>query len=226
MNKGVIFLAGLLVGAIGGSVGTYFVVKNKIADEAAEEIEAYAEHCREKIENIKTKFSGEDFSEEVQEDIPEPKAADDYSNNEGVKKYHQHVSKDNLDSANSYKEEVKAVTEGEKALKREEAGVPVAKKTYIISEDQYTTEATMYDKITLEFYCGDDQIVIMDTEELIEQHFNLGREDIIPAEAWRYGQDNVDKPLFVRNDDLACDFEILTYDRSLHDEMGESEEIE
>ena len=41
-NKLLYFGLGALFGAAGGSIATYFIVKEKIAAEAADEIEAYA----------------------------------------------------------------------------------------------------------------------------------------------------------------------------------------
>ena len=66
MNKGIIFGIGFLAGAISGGVATYFVTKEKIANDAADIIDQYAEHCEERIRALTGK-EGSTEEEEIDE---------------------------------------------------------------------------------------------------------------------------------------------------------------
>ncbi len=217
MNKSIIFLLGVVAGAIGGSTATYLIVKDKIENEAAEIIEEYAQHCEDRI----AKFSQGEESEEVSEE--EPESSDPIDRNEGVKKYHRDID---TSSENSYKKEIEKVTEGEKALVAEKEGKIIVNKPYEITEDQYSLEAQQYDKITLEYYCQDDVLMMCDPEVMAEQHFNVGREELI-GEVWRLGQDYIPEGkdagvVYVRNDNMSIDFEVVVYDKSWSEVSGEN----
>lgn len=219
MNKSIIFLLGVVAGAIGGSTATYFLVKDKIENEAAEIIEEYAQHCEDRI----SKFSQREESEEVSEEEPEPVIENELDKNEGVKKYHRDLGGETV---NTYKKEIEKVTEGEKALVAEKEGKIIVNKPYEITEDQYSLEAQQYDKITLEYYCGDDMLMMCDPEEMAEQHFNVGREELI-GEVWRLGQDYIPEgkdagAVYVRNDNMSIDFEVIVYDKSWSEVSGEN----
>lgn len=218
MDKSIIFLLGVVAGAIGGSTATYFIVKDKIENEAAEIIEQYAQHCEDRI----SKFSREEDSEEVSEsEVEEPD--NELDKNEGVKKYHK-----DLTSENTYKKEIEKVTEGEKALVAEKEGKIVVNKPYEITEEQYSLEAQQYDKITLEYYCEDDMLMCTEPEEMAETFFNVGREELI-GEVWRLGQDWIPEgkdagAVYVRNDNMSIDFEVIVYDKSWYEISGEGVE--
>ena len=218
MDKSIIFLLGLVAGAIGGSTATYFIVKDKIENEAAEIIEQYAQHCEDRI----SKFSqGEDSEEASESEVEE--SDNELDKNEGVKKYHK-----DLASENTYKKEIEKVTEGEKALVAEKEGKIVVNKPYEITEEQYSLEAQQYDKITLEYYCEDDMLMCTEPEEMAETFFNVGREELI-GEVWRLGQDWIPEgkdagAVYVRNDNMSIDFEVIVYDKSWHEIAGEGVE--
>ena len=217
MDKSIIFLLGVVAGAIGGSTATYFIVKDKIYNEAAEIVEQYAQHCEDRI----SKFSqGEDTIKDPEE---EPESSDPIDKNEGVKKYHR-----DLTSENTYKKEIEKVTEGEKALVAEKEGNIVVNKPYEITEEQYSLEAQQYDKITLEYYCEDDMLMCTEPEQMAETFFNTGREELI-GEVWRLGQDYIPEgkdagAVYVRNDNMSIDFEVIVYDKSWHEISGEGVE--
>ena len=224
MNKSIIFGIGFVVGAISGGVGTYFLTKDKIENDAADIIDQYAEHCRERIASL-TGQKENDEEETEDADESESSVSSDIQNNEGVKKYHKDL---NLSTANPYKEEVKNVTEGEKALAEEKAGKIIKNKPYQIDEEQFIKEAQAYDKVTLEYYCQDDTLMVADPEEVAEVAYNVGREELI-GEIWRLGQDHIpegkeDGVVYVRNDNMSIDFEIIVYDRAWSEVSGEGEE--
>ena len=220
MNKGIIFLLGFVAGAIGGGTATYFVVKDKIENDAAEIIEEYAQHCEDRI----AKYSQQDNSEEVSEPEIEEES-DEISRNEGVKKYHSGNVPETLNGvSNLYKKEIDKVTEGEKALAEEKAGKVIENKPYVISEEQFSHEAEAYDKVTLEYYCEDDMLMVVEPEEQAEVAYNVGREELI-GDCWRLGQDWIEEgkdagAVYVRNDNMSIDFEVIVYDRSWHEVSG------
>lgn len=232
MNKGIIFVLGVVTGAIAGGVGTYFMVKDHYISETADIIDEYAQHCEERIEEMKLKYCGDACLEETEKNPKECISAVEHgeeaiTNNEGVKKYHHSVK--HTDSLNvPIKEEKTNVTEGEKAIKLEEQGVPRKNQVYEITEDQYCLEAQMYDKVNLEYYCEDDMLMCVDPEEMAETHYNIGREELI-GDSWRLGQDYIPDgadcgSIFVRNDSMSMDFEIVVYDKSWHEIAGEGVE--
>ena len=61
MNKSAYFAIGTILGAVGGSVATYFLTKEMFENYASEEIERYAEHCEERIARL---TAGDDEKEE------------------------------------------------------------------------------------------------------------------------------------------------------------------
>ena len=86
----------------------------------------------------------------------------------------------------------------------------------------------MYDKVNLEYYCEDDMLMCVDPEEMAETHYNIGREELI-GDSWRLGQDYIPDgadcgSIFVRNDSMSMDFEIVVYDKSWHEIAGEGVE--
>ena len=97
MNK-LYFGLGMLIGGAAGSIGTYFLVKDRFEAMADAEIEEYAEHAEKRIEAIKDRYDDKvvgDLDEEEDEEEPDPDPEENLiRNNEGVKKYHHYNGKD------------------------------------------------------------------------------------------------------------------------------------
>ena len=71
-------------------------------------------------------------------------------------------------------------------------------------------------------------LMMTEPEEMAETFFNTGREELI-GEVWRLGQDWIPEgkdagAVYVRNDNMSIDFEVIVYDKSWHEIAGEGVE--
>lgn len=94
----------------------------------------------------------------------------------------------------------------------EEKDVPMPNKPYIISPEEFG-ESGNYTQISLTYYS--DGVLADDEDEIIEDIDDTVGEDF----ADHFG-DYEDDSVFVRNDRLRCDYEILKNNRSYHDVAG------
>lgn len=94
----------------------------------------------------------------------------------------------------------------------EEKDVPMPNKPYIISPEEFG-ESGNYTQISLTYYS--DGVLADDEDEIIEDIDDTVGEDF----ANHFG-DYEDDSVFVRNDRLRCDYEILKDNRSYHDVAG------
>lgn len=94
----------------------------------------------------------------------------------------------------------------------EEKDVPMPNKPYIISPEEFG-ESGNYTQISLTYYS--DGVLADDEDEIIEDIDDTVGEDF----ADHFG-DYEDDSVFVRNDRLRCDYEILKDNRSYHDVAG------
>lgn len=94
----------------------------------------------------------------------------------------------------------------------EEKDVPMPNKPYIISPEEFG-ESGNYTQISLTYYF--DGVLADDEDEIIEDIDDTVGEDF----ADHFG-DYEDDSVFVRNDRLRCDYEILKDNRSYHDVAG------
>jgi len=87
-------------------------------------------------------------------------------------------------------------------------------KPYIISEDEFLDGNNEYDKISLTYFIMDDTLAD-DSEEVVDI------EETISTDIYNMlGDDADDKDLYVRNDDLQTDFEIMKVEGSYSERMG------
>lgn len=94
----------------------------------------------------------------------------------------------------------------------EEKDVPMPNKPYIISPEEFG-ESGNYTQISLTYYS--DGVLADDEDEIIEDIDDTVGEDFVD----HFG-DYEDDSVFVRNDRLRCDYEILKDNRSYHDVAG------
>lgn len=94
----------------------------------------------------------------------------------------------------------------------EEKDVSMPNKPYIISPEEFG-ESGNYTQISLTYYS--DGVLADDEDEIIEDIDDTVGEDF----ADHFG-DYEDDSVFVRNDRLRCDYEILKDNRSYHDVAG------
>lgn len=201
MNKGIIFAAGAFVGAAAGSIITFFAVKNHFEDKAAEAIMDYSEYADNKIQEALDSLHDEEEDEEPIHRVQDNRAWSE-EDEAPIKKYHHYVpEKQTLISNGIFakeKDEVKKVTEGEKALQENPARFDDP-EIVEISEDKYQE---IMSKPPIEGWSADDLTYLYpqdelywgygtDNEELAEKHYGVGRETII-GQIWRWATDYTD----------------------------------
>lgn len=94
----------------------------------------------------------------------------------------------------------------------EEKDVPMPNKPYIISPEEFG-ESGNYTQISLTYYS--DGVLADDEDEIIEDI-----DDTVGKDFADHFGDYEDDSVFVRNDRLRCDYEILKDNRSYHDVVG------
>lgn len=219
MNKTLVFILGLLTGAAAGSAGTYFLVKQRCEDRAAEEIEMYAEHCEERIRRYAEKDNSEEESdEEASEMVDDSEEDEEIKNNEGVKKYHYYNNENNGMTVNQlFEKEDKTVTAEEIKKKWEEedskAGISeIGEEDFLNDED--------FDKQTIDyFFEGDKENAYWgygtDNQTLVEAKFGKPLKGLIGnAYAWLidYTDESGIGAVYFRNSEMNTDFEVIIHD--------------
>ena len=228
MNKGIIFGFGTLFGAGVGSVTTYFLTKEYFKQQAAEEIEAYAEHAEERIERIRLEHEDEKTMKEMVEDVEEKLTNDPeedvINHNEGVKKYHH-----NNGISSKYGENNVFSTSTPQPKKEKE----VKKQIEDIDEDEFMNEANGdYAKETIDVLLGDDQDVVgfwgyqTDNEDFVERIFKMDLKDLVglDKEDYDYMLNETDNDegigtLYIRNNSIMKDFEVIIHDEREEDKL-------
>jgi len=214
MNKGVIFTLGAIVGAAIGSVGTYFIVKDRMEEAVAEEIDNYIQYFNNKqqkrSENIETQ------SENAKEESTEKK----------IYKYYK-----GGDFENPVKKSVEdnKVTEGDKAFKEHSKFEPEitnrSNNLEEIEEEEFESDET-YEKENLTLLVPQDELYFgynTDNQELAESHYNVGREALI-GQMWRWATDYTNNEsgvgtAYIRNHALKKLFEVtVIVDLTLEDQ--------
>ena len=212
MNQKILYLAiGLVTGGAAGSAATYFLLKEKFAAEAEDEIEAYAEHCEERIERIRSEHKSFTKKEE------EPKTLDPeeekIAHNEGVKKYHHDnglASK--YGDHNIFKTKVKEKPKDNKLISE-------------IDEDEFMNQENGYEKQVLDVFLGDDKYMCgiwgygTDNEDDADRKWGKELPELI-GESHTYdellsttiGSEDGIGSMYVRNDELMIDFELIIHD--------------
>lgn len=208
MNKAIIFAGGIAVGAISGSIVTYFALVKKLKAECDAEIERYAAHCEERISRLSNDEEDDISEESEEEDSDEPL-------NEGVKKYHQgNVVR--LDQAyNSvFAKEGEVRTDVVEEIK-ESAGDFDKLEVVEITEKQFDESEYTKQELDYEFIDEDDHpgvLTMYGSDELAEDHYNLSRDQII-SETWKWAPDYVDDntgvgAFYIQNDILRTVFKV------------------
>lgn len=224
MNKTATFTLGAVLGAIGGSIGTYFIVKEMFAQQASEEIERYAEHCEERIERFRLEYVGaniddvEDTSEEKLTDDPDEEVI---NKNEGVKKYHHRPDSISSYGTNNIFERIQSEKDRSEIKKQ----IKDSKLISDIDEDEWMNEENGYDKQTLDIFLGDDKDIFgiwgyqTDNEDDADRKFGKPTQELIGSahtyeELLSYCEESEDGigVTYVRNDELKIDFELVIHD--------------
>ncbi len=183
----------LVVGAAAGSAATWLYAKKY-----------YERIAQEEIDSVKAVFS--------------ERKPDTVVKNNNVQEENQHkadiakLKPDLVNYAAKLQEEgyTNYTKHSEKII--EEKDVPMPNKPYIISPEEFG-ESGNYTQISLTYYS--DGVLADDEDEIIEDIDDTVGEDF----ADHFG-DYEDDSVFVRNDRLRCDYEILKDNRSYHDVAG------
>lgn len=205
MNKGIIFGLGVLAGGAAGVGITYVALRSYFENKAAESIQQYVEYVENKYHSPEE--DDEFFDDVDEEDEDEPLVKKDSrawseEDEAPIKKYHHYVPDEKTLSANGIFEKKgdKEVTEGEKALIKhpefDPDGDPNVKE---ITEDKYQEimgkepiDGWSNDQLT--YLYPQDELYFgygTDNEELAEDHYGVGREEII-GQTWRWATDYTD----------------------------------
>lgn len=222
-NKLLYFGLGALLGATGGSVATYFIVKEKFAAKAEDEIEAYASHCEERIEKIKKKMVDKVFSAPKTEEVEKKKSTDDekIENNKGVKKYHHYDGMVSKYGENHIFENQQSDKEREEIKKQ----IKDSKLINNIDEDEFMNNENGYEKQTIDVFLGDDKYMCgvwgyqTDNEDDVDRKWGKSLEELIGTshtydELLSYCEKSEDGIglAWIKNDEMMIDFELVIHD--------------
>lgn len=182
-----------VVGAAAGSAATWLYAKKY-----------YERIAQEEIDSVKAVFS--------------ERKPDTVVKNNNVQEENQHkadiakLKPDLVNYAAKLQEEgyTNYTKHSEKTI--EEKDVPMPNKPYIISPEEFG-ESGNYTQISLTYYS--DGVLADDEDEIIEDI-----DDTVGKDFADHFGDYEDDSVFVRNDRLRCDYEILKDNRSYHDVVG------
>ena len=202
-----VFILGLTI----GSLATYKIVKDK-----------YAKIAQEEIDSVKETFKEREITKKSKNDEVRIKQAV-VSKSENEYKKTVKESKPNIDETEDYREYMNKINENsyapidyssisnKKEIKKEvlEPKTDDCISPYIISPEEFGAFGD-YDMISLTYYS--DKVLTDDRDDLIENiEFTIGEESL------NHFGEYEDDSIFVRNESLRTDFEILMDNRLYSD---------
>lgn len=224
MDNKLYFVFGAIVGAAGGSIGTYFLVKDRFEAEKIEAIEEYAEHAEmrleRQIEALKDESVGDldkKLGEKLVNGVEDPEEAE-IRNNEGVKKYHHYDGAELPEYASKrvFGVDKKQPMTSNYVEKKE------SKLVNEITEQEFETPSEEYTKQTIDIlYRSDDTTESYwgyetDNQITVQAKFGKTIEEL-------FGSNIVDQLLdatpadegigilYFRNNELMTDFEVILH---------------
>jgi len=226
MNKALYFVSGLVLGAAGGTAVTYYIVNAK----RDEELEEYGEHCEERIEKYRKKYSGEEEQEAKREEpavLTNDPEEEKIINNEGVKKYHVRPASESkygenrVFTTNQSDKERKAVKkEIDKSVEEKDS-----KLIEDIDEDEYFNDFEPYARHVIDVLLGDDADIVgfwgyqTDNEMFVEDKYGKDLKELvgIGKSDYDYLLGQVDDEdgvghIYIRNNEIMVDFEVVIRD--------------
>ena len=188
MNKARGFVM-FVLGAAVGSVATWQYTKKK-----------YERIAQEEIDSVKEIFSKRESAAEVEIVTPEPQTAKVGKPEEkpDITEYAARLEREGYTNYSN-------VSAGEKKEEQE----AMEMKPYVISPDEFG-EFEDYERISLSYYA--DQILADEDDEKVEDVDN-----VVGLESLTHFGEFEDDSVFVRNDRLKCDYEILLDQRTYSD---------
>jgi len=191
MNKFGSFLM-FVIGAAVGSVATWQIVKKK-----------YEQIAQDEIDSVKEVFSNKKTNEADNADVRNK--ANQAKEKPGVAEYAAMLNKQGYTNYSNKEANVK-----DASVKKEEGQVSMAAdKPYVIEPEEFG-EADGYEQISLTYYA--DQVLADEDDDLVEDV-----ENVVGFESLESFGKFEDDSVFVRNDRLKCDFEILLDQRNYSD---------
>ena len=188
MNKATGFVM-FVLGAAVGSVATWQYTKKK-----------YERIAQEEIDSVKEIFSKRESAAEVEIVTPEPQTAKVGKPEEkpDITEYAARLEREGYTNYSN-------VSAGEKKEEQE----AMEMKPYVISPEEFG-EFEDYERISLSYYA--DQILADEDDEKVEDVDN-----VVGLESLAHFGEYEDDSVFVRNDRLKCDYEILLDQRTYSD---------
>ena len=190
------FVIGVGVGAAGGIFGTRTYFKTK-----------YEKQANEDIASVVEKFSGRVKKDSPDEDSEKEKVAEFARNKPDINVYAKKLSKEGYTNY-SNSETVSEPTENE-VPKQEEINEDKTDKPYVISPDEFG-EFYDYTQISLTFFS--DHVLADENYEMVDDI-----DAIVGVESLNHFGEYEDDSVFVRNDRLKVDYEILLDQRKYSD---------
>lgn len=188
MNKAAGFVM-FVLGAAVGSVVTWQYTKKK-----------YEQIAQEEIDSVKEIFSRRESATDVEIISPEPQTAKIGKPEEkpDITEYAARLEREGYTNYSN-------VSAGEKKEEQE----AMEMKPYVISPEEFG-EFEDYERISLSYYA--DQILADEDDEKVEDVDN-----VVGLESLTHFGEFEDDSVFVRNDRLKCDYEILLDQRTYSD---------
>lgn len=188
MNKATGFVM-FVLGAAVGSIVTWQYTRKK-----------YEQIAQEEIDSVKEIFSRRELAADVEIVTPEPQTAK-VSKPEEKPDITEYAARLEREGYTNYSN----VSAGEKKEEQE----AMEMKPYVISPEEFG-EFEDYERISLSYYA--DQILADEDDEKVEDVDN-----VVGLESLTHFGEFEDDSVFVRNDKLKCDYEILLDQRTYSD---------
>lgn len=187
MSNKSVFLLAFIMGAVAGSAGTWYCVRKKYEELAQEEIDSVKEVFSKREQEIKGEAVSKNIAESMKvEDKEKP----------SIKEYAALLQKQGyVDYSHMDEEESKEDTE-----------VMKSDKPYVIPPEQFGDNEE-YEQISLTYYA--DQILADENDDIVEDV-----EETVGFESLNHFVEFEDDSVFVRNDAMKCDYEILLDERT------------
>ena len=189
MRDTVIFVAGAVI----GGVAAYFYAKRK-----------YEAICEEEIESMKEFYMEPHAAPEKKE---EEKVTQKYRISDEInraKANYAQLTQDYMEAPDP--DDVAAsemVNNPYPFMADDSPREGIAEAPYVIAGEQFVNEKRNFDKITLMYYAGNG--VLVDQTETVQQDID----EVIGRESLNHFGESEEDTLYVRNENLNCDYEVL-----------------
>lgn len=189
-NKGFIFL-GTICGAIIGAAVSYFITTNRCRQDIANELEEEYAEAKAAFERKYEERMGEPVNKKYSGRFPWG-SGDDSSQHDDIEEYKSLVS------------DYEAAVEDSNDISDNVAANIVA-----ITLEEFGTRDDYEQRI---LYCYDDGIIVDEREYVVDNNDQIG--DIDPRDYF----DDENESMYIRNDGLKIDFEIIHIEREYNDD--------